>query len=381
MLIGKIKTTYKTYLIEMKVKSSLLGMALAILPVFGFAGNNIKMVVGTYTDAGSQGLYSFSFDQSTGEVSALSSLSVDNPSYFTFSKNGRFIYAVSEQNSSKAVLNCIGFDPVTGSFSFMNSQLTHGADPCYVDTDGRIALTANYSSGTISVFPILKNGTLDKSQLQISSRKGGPNRSRQGIPHAHCAVFAPDGNIFATDFSGDRLLSFYYNKDEQKLEDHGIAAHVKAGSGPRHLVFSPNGKYAYLMNELSGKVIVYKYTEGKLKEIQSVLADNAQAKGGADIHVSPDGMFVYASTRLKGDGITIFRTDYNGKLTRVGMQPTGRHPRNFAITPNGKFLLVACRDDNKIQVFSRDKNTGMLQNTNQDISLSRPACVKFYRIK
>ncbi|WP_455063176.1 lactonase family protein [Prevotella fusca] len=365
----------------MKVKSSLLGMALAILPVFGFAGNNIKMVVGTYTDAGSQGLYSFSFDQSTGEVSALSSLSVDNPSYFTFSKNGRFIYAVSEQNSSKAVLNCIGFDPVTGSFSFMNSQLTHGADPCYVDTDGRIALTANYSSGTISVFPILKNGTLDKSQLQISSRKGGPNRSRQGIPHAHCAVFAPDGNIFATDFSGDRLLSFYYNKDEQKLEDHGIAAHVKAGSGPRHLVFSPNGKYAYLMNELSGKVIVYKYTEGKLKEIQSVLADNAQAKGGADIHVSPDGMFVYASTRLKGDGITIFRTDYNGKLTRVGMQPTGRHPRNFAITPNGKFLLVACRDDNKIQVFSRDKNTGMLQNTNQDISLSRPACVKFYRIK
>ena len=108
---------------------------------------------------------------------------------------------------------------------------------------------------------------------------------------------------------------------------------MKPGSGPRHLVFSPNGKYAYLMSELSGKVTVYSYSDGKLKELQSIAADYANARGGADIHVSPDGSFVYASTRLKGDGITIFRVNNNGTLTRVGAQRTAKHPRNFAITP------------------------------------------------
>lgn len=353
-------------------------MALAFVPVIGFADSNIKMVVGTYTDAGSQGLYSFSFDQSTGTASGITSLKVDNPSYFTFSKDGRNIYAVSEKNNATAVLNSIGYDPVNGTFAFKNSQLTHGADPCYVATDGKIALTANYSGGTISVFPILKNGTLGKSLLQVGSKKGGPDRSRQNTPHAHCAIFAPDSYILTTDFSGDRILCFSYNERNKKLEDHGIAAHVKPGSGPRHLVFSPNGKYAYLMSELSGKVTVYSYSDGKLKELQSIAADYANARGGADIHVSPEGSFVYASTRLKGDGITIFRVNNNGTLTRVGAQRTAKHPRNFAITPNGKFLLVACRDDNSIQVYSRDKSTGMLKNTNQDVILSHPVCIKFY---
>ena len=139
----------------MNFKSILLGAVLAVSPVFGFADSNIKMVVGTYTDAGSQGLYSFSFDQSTGKASGITSLKVDNPSYFTFSKDGRNIYAVSEKNNATAVLNSIGYDPVNGTFAFKNSQLTHGGDPCYVSTDGKIALTANYSGGTISVFPIL----------------------------------------------------------------------------------------------------------------------------------------------------------------------------------------------------------------------------------
>ena len=158
----------------------------------------------------------------------------------------------------------------------------------------------------------------------------------------HCAIFAPDGYILTTDFSGDRILCFSYNKRDKKLEDHGIAANVKPGSGPRHLVFSPNGKYAYLMSELSGKVTVYSYSDGKLKELQSIAADYANARGGADIHVSPDGSFVYASTRLKGDGITIFRVNNNGTLTRVGAQRTAKHPRNFAITPMvSSFLLLA----------------------------------------
>ena len=362
----------------MKTKSILLGMALAIMPAFSMADNNVKMVVGTYTDAGSEGLYSFDFDQENGTATELSSLKIDDPSYFTFSKNGRYIYAVSEKNNSLAVLNSIGFDPTKGTFSFMNSQLTHGADPCYVATNGKIAVTANYSGGSLSVFPILSNGTLDKYLVLMSSKKMGPNRTRQNQPHFHCTIFTPDNYILTTDFSGDRILSFTYNAKEKKLEDRGIAAHVRPGSGPRHLVFEPNGRYAYLMNELSGKVIAYQYKDGKLKEIQTVVADDAHAQGGADIRISPDGNFLYASTRLKGDGITIFKLGGDGSLRRVGVQKTGRHPRNFAITPNGKYLLVACRDDNTIQVYSRDKSTGMLTNTHQDIDLSHPACIRFY---
>lgn len=362
----------------MKTKSILLGMALAIMPAFSMADNNVKMVVGTYTDAGSEGLYSFDFDQENGTATELSSLKIDDPSYFTFSKNGRYIYAVSEKNNSLAVLNSIGFDPTKGTFSFMNSQLTHGADPCYVATNGKIAVTANYSGGSLSVFPILSNGTLDKSLVLMSSKKMGPNRTRQNQPHFHCTIFTPDNYILTTDFSGDRILSFTYNAKEKKLEDRGIAAHVRPGSGPRHLVFEPNGRYAYLMNELSGKVIAYQYKDGKLKEIQTVVADDTHAQGGADIRISPDGNFLYASTRLKGDGITIFKLGGDGSLRRVGVQKTGRHPRNFAITPNGKYLLVACRDDNTIQVYSRDKSTGMLTNTHQDIDLSHPACIRFY---
>lgn len=160
----------------MKTKAILLGLTLALIPGLNRAENGIKMVVGTYTDAGSKGLYSFSFDDSNGSAKELSSLKVDNPSYFTFSKNGRFIYAVSEKNNATAALNAISFDPVKGDLGLMNSQLTHGADPCYVDTDGKIALTANYSSGTISVFPILKNGTLDKSLLMVSSKKADLTR-------------------------------------------------------------------------------------------------------------------------------------------------------------------------------------------------------------
>ena len=142
--------------------------------------------------------------------------------------------------------------------------------------------------------------------------------------------------------------------------------------------FSPNGKFAYLINELSGKVIAFGYTDGKLEQIQSIAADSLQARGSADIHLSPDGKFLYASNRLEGDGIAIFAVDtVNGTLTRAGYQSTGIHPRHFNITPNGKYLLAACRDSNVIQVYERDTENGLLKDTQQDILIDKPVCVQF----
>ena len=148
--------------------------------------------------------------------------------------------------------------------------------------------------------------------------------------------------------------------------------------GSKALIFSKNGKYAYLINELSGKVIAFAYADGRLNEIQTITADTIQARGSADIHLSPDGKYLYVSNRLKEDGIAIFEVNpEKGTLAKVGYQLTGSHPRNFNITPNGKYLLVACRDSNAIQIFERDIVSGLLKKTGEEIKMDKPVCIQF----
>ena len=332
------------------------------------------MVVGTYTDGGSRGIYSCRFNQDTGEVERLDSLEMKNPSYLTVSEDKKYIYAVSETNDDNASLNIVSLNK-DGGMRLLQSVLTKGADPCYVAQNGNIILTANYSGGSMSVF------NLARQKATLSTRflgaTGGPDLSRQEVPHVHCACFTPDKQyVLATDFSADRILS--YRIMGQKVVANGVATDVSADSGPRHLTFSQNGRFAYLMSELSGKVTVFSYHEGRLETLQEILSDSVGARGGADVHLSPDGRFLYASNRLKADGIAIFSVDsQTGRLTRIGYQPTGIHPRQFNITPNGRYLLCCCRDSNKIQVFSRDSRTGLLTDTHRDILFNKPVCVQF----
>ena len=156
---------------------------------------------------------------------------------------------------------------------------------------------------------------------------------------------------------------------------------LSPGTGPRHTCFAPDGKHAYLITELSGEVIVLSYDEMELDTIQTIKADTLGAQGSADIHISPDGNFVYATNRMKGDGIAIFSVNSeDGTLEKAGYQLTGVHPRNFAITPNGKFLLVACRDTNEIQVFARSAETGLLKDTGEKIEMQKPVCLKWVKM-
>ena len=174
----------------------------------------------------------------------------------------------------------------------------------------------------------------------------------------------------------------YHNmKDYEKaIEFYNKTIEVDPNSGPRHLTFSPNGKYAYLISELSGNITTFSYLDGKLEKIQTIAADTLRARGSADIHLSPDGKYLYASNRLKGDGLAIFEVNpETGMLAKVGYQLTGIHPRNFIITPNGKYLLAACRDSHVIQVFQRDSVTGLLSDTHQDISIDKPVCIQFVK--
>ena len=348
--------------------------------------NELTMLVGTYTSGTSKGIYSYRFNEENGTATPLSETEIENPSYLVPSADGKFVYAVSEFNNTQAAANAFAFNKEKGTLELLNSQQTGGEDPCYIITNGNNVITANYSGGSISVFPIAKDGSLLPASDIIKFEGSGTDKERQEKSHLHCVRITPDGKyMFADNLGTDQIHKFIINptantenKEAFLKEGSPAAFKVKAGSGPRHLTFSPNGHYAYLINELSGTVIAFEYKDGDLKEIQTIADDTVNAQGSADIHITPDGKFLYASNRLKADGIAIFAVDSDkGTLTKIGYELTGIHPRNFVITPNGRYLLVACRDSNLIQIFEINKETGLLTDTGEKIETSRPVCLKF----
>ncbi|WP_314236720.1 lactonase family protein [Capnocytophaga sputigena] len=373
----------------MKKLQTFLTIVFALLTFITFAqDNNLIMYVGTYTEGGnSNGIYTYHFNQENGTFELLSSATAGNPSFVTLSPDGKRLYAVSEYNDGRQ-----------GAYSFDvsedKSQLSNpvflptapkeylpraGADPCHIVSDGKYVITANYTGGDISVFSLDATGRLQPEVQNIAFVGNTPER----VAHIHCIIPTPDKKyILATDLGNDRVYRFRYNKKARKnaevLTSQRVAYEVSDGQGPRHLTFSKDGRFAYLINELGGECVVLSYRKGKLKEIQRIMADEGGGRGSADIHISPDGRFLYTSHRLKKDGIAIFAIDpEKGTLTKIGYQLTGIHPRNFGITPNGKYLLVACRDYNKIQVFERNEATGELTETAQAIEVDRPTCIVF----
>lgn len=349
--------------------------------------NEMYMLVGTYTSGESNGIYVYKLDTVTGTSTYVSEVNVDNPSYLVLDPTQKFVYAVTEDEGKEtSAVNSFSFNKKDGKLTFINKVLTEGGAPCYINIDstGKNLVTANYLGGSISTFKADDNGVIKSPPSLITFDGKGVDKERQEQPHLHCVQFSPDNKyLFADDLGTDKIYKFEVNPDGNSFLTKGTpeSFSVKAGSGPRHLTFHPNNKYAYLITELSGDVVVFDYKDGNLTEKQTVKADSLGAKGSADIHLTPDGRFLYASNRLKGDGIAIFSLDpEDGILTKVGYQETGIHPRNFAITPNGKLLLVANRDSDLIEVFKINQNTGMLEKTGYDINLDMPVCIKFASI-
>ena len=372
--------------IEASMKKSVIAIAAAAL-LWACAAEEhptLTLVVGTYTGTGSTGLYSLSFDTATGQAALLDSCRTDNPSYLTFSADGRTVYAVSELDDGDGAAAAFAFDPRSGAFTPMGRQATHGKAPCYIATDGHTVVTANYFGGSVSVFPLDGDGSLQPLAALFNGSTGGPDAERQETPHVHCAVYSPDGkHLYASDFSADRILCFDVQDGAitPTLTDDGeqLTAAVEPDYGPRHIVFDPSGAHAYIIGELSGKVTLFDIAgDGTLTARQVIDGDPFGGRGSADIHISPDGRWLYTSNRLKGDGIAIFSVDESdGTLTEAGYCPTGPHPRNFNITPDGCWLLCACRDSDEIEVYSRDPESGALHDTGSRIRLKRPVCIQF----
>ena len=358
----------------------------------------LLMLVGSYSSADSTGIKLYSFNQGTGDMQYISGLrGVSNPSYLTASASGNYVYAVSEDEVKTAAANVISLDKKEGKMTLLDSKRTHGAAPCYIALSPRedFVVTANYNGGSISVFDCKEKGILSEPQV-VSFKGHGIDSERQEQSHLHCIGFAPNEQyMLATDLGMDCIHVFPLKQEERQAcslvatqeakpqvtfvqEEQQRKFMLPAGAGPRHFCFSPNQKFIYLITELSGDVIVMEYKGADTNIIQTIKADSLGAKGSADIHLTPNGKFLYASNRLKGDGIAIFSVDSTiGKLTKIGYQPTGIHPRNFVISPNGKYLLVACRFSNSIEVYEIDQATGFLKHTGKNVSTSEPSCLKF----
>ena len=255
----------------------------------GSDSDELTMLVGTYTNPeGSKGIYTYRFNQENGAFVQLDSIAVTNPSYLTVSDDGRYVYAISELRDEKSAVHSFAFDKKSGALKPLNSQPTIGGGPCYVITDGKRVVTANYYGGNVSTFPVRYDGSLDSISGLYEGAATGPHEKRQRRAHVHCVNFSPDKNyVLATDFSADRLLKYAVNPKDDKLHPLTDTIQIEPGSGPRHMTFSPNGKYLYVINELSGKVTAFSFNDGHLNQIQSITSDTLRAEGSADIHLSP----------------------------------------------------------------------------------------------
>ena len=340
------------------------------------------LMVGSYATPEEEGIKVYAWDGEKGEAAYVSGLKgISNPSYQVVSADGKRVYSVGEDDGLTSTAHALSFDKSQGRLTLMNTQLTQGGAPCYINLSPHedYVVTANYMGGSISVLPLETSGRLGENVSTFAFEGEGVLKERQSQPHLHCVEFTPDGKfLLANDLGTDKIHVFPLATDGKLNEKATFDVELEAGSGPRHLCFSKDGRFSYLINELSGKVTVLSYEGETLTPIQYIEADTVNAQGSADIHFSPDGKFLYASNRLKADGIAIFSVHQEtGMLTKVGYQLTGIHPRNFIITPDGRFLLVACRDRNLVQIFRRDEKTGLLVDTGKTIETSKPVCLKF----
>lgn len=349
------------------------------------------LIVGTYTNgAKTNGIHVYTFNALTGDFQEKSvTTDVTNPSFVTMSKDARNLYAVSEARDGKGI-NAYAFDRTTGKLNFLNNGSVGGNGPCYVTVDEKKqwVFTANYGGGSLSATRLNKDGSLSTDTQFIQHEGSSVNKSRQDKPHVHAVVLSPDEKyLMVPDLGTDKVNVYSFDPAAGQPLTPAMPAFatVNPGGGPRHLVFHPNEKYAYLVLEMEGAVVAFDYRNGKLSEKQriSMLAPGFTGKvGAADIHVSPDGKFLYASNRGEANDIAIYSIDKTGKLEVVGRETSGINtPRNFAIDPTGAFLLVANQNGNDIAIFRRDKTTGLLTSTGKTIAVDKPVCLKFVSVK
>jgi len=366
------------------------------LPELAFARNEprgkLLVYVGTYTSGKSKGIYLYRLDLKSGELKHVAKTKdVKDPSFLALAPGRRNLYAVNEVEDfggkKSGALSSFAIDQRNGNLRLLNQQPSLGGAPCYVDVDrgGRFVLVANYSGGNVAVLPIRSDGSLGEATDLKQYHGSSINLERQEGPHAHCIVLDPANRFaYGCDLGTDKVMIYRFDARRGKLIPGRMPwVQLKPGAGPRHITFRPDGKHAYVINEMHATVTVFAHDRerGTLKEVQTIPtlpADFTAENTSADIHVSPDGRFLYCSNRGH-DSIAAFQIDpRHGKLTFVAHQSSGgKAPRNFAIDPTGAFVLVANQKSDNIVTFRRDAKTGRLSATGHVAEVPSPVCLKF----
>lgn len=370
------------------MKFLLLFLSLVIfLAMPSFAKKHV-LYVGTYTQGMTNGIFVYSFNDHSGKLQDLKMPVVsNNPSFLTLSKNRKYLYAVNEladtaQHLSGSV-SSFGINK-KGALKLQNQVLTNGAHPCHVSLspDGKKLVVSNYTGGSISVFDILADGNVSEMVQRIQHEGHSIFAGRQDAPHVHSAKYDALGkNLFVADLGIDELKIYQVATDKQLVNNDQATIKLKKGSGPRHFVFSPDGNFIYVINELNSTITVLIKYGGVWKEIQTIATLPKDFKGEnwcADIHVSDNGKFVYGSNRGH-NSISVFSRDTkSGKLEMIQTIPVeGNWPRNFTLDPTGRFLLVANERSSDITVFKIDDITGKLKYTGIKVQNQSPVCLQF----
>ncbi len=350
------------------------------------------MFVGTYTTGKAKGIYVYKFNAATGNIDSVSMIEAENPSYLAVSKNGKYVYAVSETTKQKiSKVSAYLFNAAEGKLSFINDKEVGGANPCYVsvDNENKWLFTANYTGGSLSVLSLQKDGSIGKLDSVYQHSGKSVNAKRQTSPHVHTAIFnANSKQLFTTDLGTDKI-NIYDFKSSNSTMPLSVSEQSELqslpGNGPRHIAFNPKKKVFCVVNELAGTIDVFDHKKGSPFLVQTISTDtsNSLEKGSADIHFTNDGKFLYVTNRNNFNTIACFA--FNAKhnqLSLVQVESTGgKIPRNFVIEDSDNYILVANQRTDNIVVFKRNTSSGKLTNTGISVQVGSPVCLKLLAIK
>lgn len=383
----------------MKVKNLINACFLMILMSCGTASNEKmaevkvddtptthKFLLGTYTNSPEQGIHLMSFSPSEEKIQTISTVAgIGNPSFVIANKAQNHVYSV-EENGGEDGGNITAFSLKDGKLEKLNTVKAEGQSPCYItlDPSESFAVAANYSSGDFSIIPIAEDGQV-KPVAQVIAHEGSSVVSnRQKQPHAHAAIFHPkDGNLFVADLGTDEVVVYEFDSNKEKPVNPEPISRLKVapGAGPRHLVFNREGNRLYLIHEISAEIGVYSYSDGELIHLAThplTEADFEGKVGAAEVRLSPDGNFLYASNRGEANELIVFKITENGGLTHVQtISSMGNAPRNFNITNDGQYLLAGNQNSNTIVPFKRDIETGKLKSLDTHFEIHKPVYINF----
>lgn len=375
-----------------------LASSLTAISVQAKSMTDYDVLVGAYTAGASEGIYRYGFNTQTGQLEAKPRqvIKSENPSWLTLSKDQHHLFAVNEngpgQTDVVGKVSSFAIDPKTHAVSFINQIDSKGEEPTHsnLSLDGRFLFVANYAvhpdpGGSLAVVPVGKDGKLSPVAQTSTHEASKVNPERQASSHVHSAVPTPDGKyLIAMDLGADKMFVFNYDakKNQPLTPAKTPAVDLPPGSGPRHLLFSKDGKHAWLTMEMSAQVAVFDYHDGAFKRTALVdLAnkDGQQYRAAGGLHTSPDGKFLYVANRGEANELVVFSINSsNGQLKEVQRRSVeGKEPREFSFDPSGHFVLIANQKSNQIVTVRVDPKTGLLGETVQKVDFDSPSDFRF----